>query len=264
MRREGGLMRRTTPLLALPILFASALAFAADGHSRSAAEVQSIRYGRLDGKHFTAEVEMQIERDGRREDRRLLVWRDDEGGSHERILARFVAPADLKDFGLLFLENENRPNDYFVHQPELARVRRVSESVASQDIYGVDLDFLGFGVAQSVRCEATGVEHSDFEGRPAYRLTERALDSNQRFDERVTWIDATSFVPVRTEHRRGGKPMLIAQVRRLETIQGVATPMESVFERPAAAERVTMIVRRIDYETPIARDFFSTLALIKR
>jgi len=257
-------MRRFIPPLALLILAAPASVHAAELPVRSAAEVQSGRYGRLDGRHFTAEVEMRIERDGRTEDRRLLVWRDDEEGKRERILARFLEPADLKDFGLLFVENEGRPNDYFVHQPELARVRRVSESVASQDIYGVDLDFLGFGVAQSVRCEATGLERSSFEGRPAYRLTERALDPNQRFDERVTWIDEASFVPLRTEHLRGGKPMLVAQVRRLESVQGVPTPIESTFERPGAGEKVTMIVRKIDYETPIARDFFSTLALIKR
>lgn len=257
-------MRWFTPSLALPILFASALASAAETPVRSAPEVQSSRHSRLDGKHFTAEIEMRIERDGRTEDRRLLVWRDDEEGKRERILARFLEPADLKDFGLLFVENEGRPNDYFVHQPELARVRRVSESVASQDIYGVDLDFLGFGVAQSVRCEAVDLERSSYQGRPAYRLSERALDSNQRFDERITWIDAASFVPLRTEHLRGGKPMLIAEVRRLEDVQGIATPMESTFERPGANEKVTMIVRKIDYETPIARDFFSTLALIKR
>ena len=153
-------MRWFTPSLALPILFASALASAAETPVRSAPEVQSSRHSRLDGKHFTAEIEMRIERDGRTEDRRLLVWRDDEEGKRERILARFLEPADLKDFGLLFVENEGRPNDYFVHQPELARVRRVSESVASQDIYGVDLDFLGFGVAQSVRCEAVDLERS--------------------------------------------------------------------------------------------------------
>ena len=178
-------MRWFTPSLALPILFASALASAAETPVRSAPEVQSSRHSRLDGKHFTAEIEMRIERDGRTEDRRLLVWRDDEEGKRERILARFLEPADLKDFGLLFVENEGRPNDYFVHQPELARVRRVSESVASQDIYGVDLDFLGFGVAQSVRCEAVDLERSSYQGRPAYRLSERALDSNQRFDERI-------------------------------------------------------------------------------
>lgn len=257
-------MGPTLASLALLLALTPLAAHAAGPPERSASEVQAGRYGRLDGRHFTAEIEMQIERDGRREDRRLVVWRDDEGGKHERIMARFLEPADLKDFGLLFLENDERPNDYFVHQPELARVRRVSESVASQDIYGVDLDFLGFGVAQSVRCKAENVEKAELDGRPVYKLMERALEPNQRFDERVTWIDAATSVPIRTEQRRGGKAMLIAHVRRLEEVQGVPTPMESTFERPGAGEKVTMVVRKIDYETPIAREFFSTLALIKR
>ncbi len=251
-------------LLAGLLLMASAGALADGAPAGSPEAVQRSRYARLDGRHFTADVEMRIERDGRSEDRRLVVWRDDEGKARERIMARFLAPADLKDFGLLYLENDGRPNDYFVHQPALARVRRVSESVASQDIYGVDLDFLGFGVAQSVRCTAEDVRRTDLDGKPVYRLTERADESNQRFDERVTWIDAATFVPLRTEHLRGGKPVLIAKVLRLETVQGIPTPVESIFERPGAGETVTMTVRSIDYETPIARDFFSTLALIKR
>lgn len=251
-------------LLAGLLLLAAADALADAAPAASPESVQRSRHSRLDGRHFTADVEMRIERDGRSEDRRLVVWRDDEGMARERILARFLSPADLKDFGLLYLENDGRPNDYFVHQPALARVRRVSESVASQDIYGVDLDFLGFGVAQSVRCTADDLQRTELRGRQVYQLTERATEPNQRFDERVTWIDAATFVPLRTEHHRAGKPVLIAQVLRLETIQGVPTPIESIFERPGVGEKVTMIVRSIDYETPIARDFFSTLALIKR
>ena len=232
--------------------------------SRSAQEVQQARHTRLEGRHFTADVELKIERAGRRENRRLKVWRDDEGAARERIMARFVAPPDLRNFGLLFVENQGRPNDYFIHQPELARVRRVSESVVSQDIYGVDLEFLGFGVAQSVPCEAEGVKVRNLDGRAVYELRERALQPNQRFEERITWVDAASLVPLRTEHIRGGKPVLIAKVEKLETVQGVPTPTLSTFERPGEDERVTMSVRKIDYETPIAPEFFSTLALIKK
>jgi hypothetical protein len=134
----------------------------------------------------------------------------------------------------------------------------------SQDIYGVDLEFLGFGVAQSVPCEAQDVRMKNLGGRAVYELTERPLQPNQRFEERITWIDAASLVPLRTEHIRGGKPVLIANVERLETIQGVPTPTVSTFERPGESEKVTMSVRKIDYETPIAPDFFSTLALIKK
>ncbi len=253
-------MSQRIPVLALALTLVSGSALA----EPSAAGVHGARTSRLDGKHFTAEVEMTIERDGKREDRRLLVWRDDPAGRGERILAKFLAPADLKDFGLLFLENRGRPNDYFVHQPELRRVRRVSETVVSQDIYGVDLEFLGFGVAQSVETEPDALADEVVEGRRAWRLTEHATETTPRFDERISWIDPETSVPLRTEHRKAGKAVLIARVLKLESVDGVPTPVESVFERPGVGERVHMRVRKIDYETPIAPDFFSTLALIKR
>lgn len=252
-----------SPLLRCAALLVAMAAPAAAGEPPPEA-IRSARATRLDGKHFTAEVEMRIERDGKREDRRLRVWRDDETGNGERIMARFLEPPDLRDFGLLFLERSGRPNDYFVHQPELRRVRRVSESVVSQDIYGVDLEFLGFGVAQSVRTASEDLAAGELDGRAVWRLTERALEANQRFDERVSWIDAATSVPLRTEHRRAGRPVMIARVLRLEPVHGVPTPMESSFERPGEGERVHMVVRHIDYETPIDPDFFSTLALIKR
>jgi len=253
----------------LVVVFLCALAIAprAAGGSAadapSAVEVQEARRSRLNGRHFTAEVEMEITLDGQREDRLLEVWRDDEGARRERIMARFLAPSDLKNFGLLFVENAGKPNDYFIHQPALARVRRVSESIVSQDIYGVDLEFLGFGVAQSVRSEAESMERSELDGRAVYKLTERALEPNQRFDERVSWIDAATFISLRTEHLRAGKPALIARVTKLETIQGIPTPTRCVFERPGVGEEVRMVVRKIDYEIPIPADFFSTLALMK-
>lgn len=257
------MLRALVPIAAV-IACLPVAAVADDAPVRTATDVQKARHSRLDGRHFSADVEIRIERDGRQENRHLLVWRDDVGGSHERIMARFLGPPDLKNFGLLFVENEGRPNDYFVHQPELARVRRVSEAVVSQDIYGVDLEFLGFGVAQAVPCETERVEQVELDGHPVYKLTERASEPNQRFDQRITWIDAATFVPRRTEHLRAGKPVLIARVRRLEDVQGVPTPRESIFERPGIGEAVTMVVRKIDYETPIAPEFFSTLALIKR
>jgi len=231
---------------------------------RSAEEVQRLRLARLDGHHFSADVDLRIDRNGKTEDRGLQVWRDDSGGAGERLLARFVAPSDLRGFGLLFLEQSGRPNDYFVHQPSLRRVRRVSESVVSQDIYGVDLEFLGFGIAQSVPTAAEHVEVVELDGRPVYRLEERALEGNQRFDERVSWIDPETGVTLRTEHRRGGRPTLVAEVERLADVQGVPTPMRSVFHRPGAEERVAMEVTRIDYEQPIPGEFFSTLSLIRR
>ena len=51
---------------------------------------------------------------------------------------------------------------------------------------------------------------------------------------------------------------------RIETIQGVATPMRSHFERPLESSVVVMEVVAIDYEGAIPEIFFSTVALMKK
>ena len=80
----------------------------------AAEQVKQRWHSRLDGRHFTARVVLQMDLGGLRERRELRVWRDDTRGSDERLLVRFEAPADLRDVGLLYLEHPDLPNDYFL------------------------------------------------------------------------------------------------------------------------------------------------------
>lgn len=253
------------------ILVLVALGVSASGGSSEGLEIPSPAeakrrwQGRLHGVHFSARVSLVIRRGEDREERVIDVWRDDETQGHrERLMARFDSPPDLRGLGLLYLENEDQPNDYFLYQPATQRVRRVPEALAKEDVYGVDLEYLGFGVAQIEPTELDSLTPEAVDGRPAFRLTERALAANPRFEERVVWLDASSFVPLRTEHRRLGKTTLAARTETLREIHGVVTPMRVIFERLRGRESVEMSVERIDYEQPIPSAFFSTLSLIKR
>lgn len=241
-------------LLAVLLLGALAPAPASPAAEEISAEEAKRRWlERLDGRHFTARVRMLFERGEDREERLIEVWRDDASGGGERLLARFHAPLDLRGVGLLYLENEGRPNDYFLYQPGLRRVRRIPESLASEDVYGIDLEYLGFGVAQIEPTELEGLERVSLDGEPMFRLRESATRSNPRFDERVIWLDPESFVPMRTEHRRGDRTSLLATTVEVELVQGVPTPSRIVFERPDDHEKVTMLLESIDYESPIPR-----------
>jgi hypothetical protein len=228
-----------------------------------ASEVKERWLGRLAGRHFQARIRMAIDSAGQREERLLDVWRDDRGPSRERLMARFEAPPDLKDFGLLYLEHEDRPNDYFLYQPATKRVRRIPERLAREDVYGIDLEYLGFGVAQIERTEIEDVRSDPVEGRPAWRLVERATQPEPRFERRVVWLDAASFVPLRAEHEKDGRTTLIARTEGLREIQGVPTPQRVVFERPLERQTVWMEIEQVDYERPIPAAYFSTLELVK-
>ena len=68
-----------------------------------------------------------------------VVTRTEEG--QLRALARFTAPPDLRDTALLVLEQEGRPDDYFLYLPAIDRVRRVSGAQRSDSFMGTDLTY---------------------------------------------------------------------------------------------------------------------------
>jgi hypothetical protein len=229
----------------------------------SRAEVKRRWQERLDGVHFSARVQMSVRNGTDLERRAILVWRDDPGGA-ERLMARFEAPEVLRGLGLLYLEAQGAPNDYFIYQPATRKVRRIPEALAKEDVYGIDLEYLGFGVAQIEPTEVNSVREDELDGRSTFLLTETALAANPRFDRRLVWLDPATFVPLRTEHRRGDATTLVARTQEIRDVDGIATPMLVVFDRPRENQTVEMRVQRIDYHTAIPEGVFSMLNLLKR
>lgn len=101
-------------IAALAILLAPGARAQDDALVLSASEVKRRWHGRLDGRHFVAHVRLEMNLGGLRESRELRIWRDDEVDHHERVLIRFEAPADLRNVGLLYFEQKDQPNDYFL------------------------------------------------------------------------------------------------------------------------------------------------------
>lgn len=130
-------------------------------------------------------------------------------------------------------------------------------------MYGIDLEFLGFGVAQTEPTRIENMAVVALAGRRTYRLTEHARERNARFDRRVTWLDAETFVPMKTEHHRAGELVLVAVTIRVETIGGVVTPMGMSFRRIDTLREVELTVDEVDYATPVPDEYFSVMALVR-
>lgn len=220
---------------------------------------------RLDGLHFQARIRLVIEERGESfDERRLSVWRDDEGAARERLIARFRHPADLRGVALLYLERDNTSSDYFLYRPEARRIRRIPEDLAREDTYGLDLEHLGFDVAGNEPIEVESLRSVELDGRRALELVERATIANPRFDRRTIWLDPNDFTTIRTEYIQLGRTTVIGTTVRVETVQGVPTPMHIRFERPVEDRVVDLYVDEIDYEKPIDPSVFSAVNLLKR
>jgi hypothetical protein len=240
-----------------------ALAPAAAADALAPAEVEARWHTRLQGRHFTAQLRLEMQLAGMHETRELTVYRSDSDGG-ERVLLRFDRPPDLRDVGLLYREVAGRPNEYFLYTPATRRVRRLPPRIAQEDLYGVDLEFLGFGTSEIEPTRITGMERELLAGRPAYRLAERAVREGARFDTRVTWLDPATFIPLQQELYRGAELVLRAQTRAVREIQGVATPVEMGFACPGEGREVALRFERVDYEQPLGEDVFAILNLTRR
>jgi hypothetical protein len=252
------LRARVAVLAAVLLLCANATA----APETSPDEIRSRVRDRLRGRHFTAAVRLEIERESGRELRKLRTWRDDVDGN-ERFLARFDHPPDMRGLGLLYLERTDGPNDYFLYQPAVQRVRRVPETMVRQDVYGVDLEYLGFGVTQLEPAKIVSVDLDTLGDRPVYRIVEEATHDNQRFDRRTLFVDRFHYALLRAVHERQGRIQLEATTLELREVDGIATPFAARFERPQEREVVHMFVDEVDYRSPSPEAYFSTLKLIR-
>jgi len=228
----------------------------------SPAELQARWHGRLDARHFTARLRLEMQLHGMDEIRELTVYRLDDHG--ERVLLRFERPPDLRDVRLLYREVPGRSNEYFLYAPSTRRVRRLPPLVADDDLYGVDLEYLGFGTSEVTPTEVVAMQREPLDGRSVYRLEERARGDHPRFDARLTWLDATTFIPLRQELRRAGKLVLRAETLAVREIQGIPTPIEMSFVRPDEQNAVRLHFNGVDYETPLGEEVFAILNLTRR
>jgi hypothetical protein len=55
----------------------------------------------------------------------------------------------------------------------------------------------------------------------------------------------------------------VGRTVRVGVVQGLPTPIEMIFQRGSGYETVRLEIEKIDYETPIPRDYFTTLRLIQ-
>ncbi len=249
-------------------LILSSLANADDTYDSvplAANEVRSRWHNRLAHRKFVARLTMIMDFAGLKERRELIVYRDDLGRSNERVLAYFLSPADLRKTAILYLEQAERSNDYFLYQKTTRRVRRLPESIADDDIYGIDLEFLGFGVAQNEPTETVDMKQEEIDGQLTYRISERAIRPNSRFDERTTWVDASSYIPIKTEHVYKGDTVLVARTTTIQLHDGVPTPTEMHFLKTAGREtrEVWLHIESIDYDFDMPEDVFSVFRLAR-
>ncbi len=126
-----------------------------------------------------------------------------------RAMIRVSAPADVKDAAYLLIQGEGEESEQvFVYMPAMKKVRRITTTTASNQLWGTDFSYEDMKHLQGAF--ATGslvwLGGGEIEGRPTDVLEMRPATGTESVYERVvSHIDRESCVPLRTEFFERGE-----------------------------------------------------------
>jgi hypothetical protein len=137
---------------------------------------------------------------GGRTIRSSMQWRRSDDG-RSKLLLRVKDPPDLKDAGLLLLEQEQR-TDMFVYLPDLGRSRRVTSAMVSGSLFGSDFTYEDFTRLQGMALEGTSERLADevLDGMAVHVIVHHPAEGSGSSYTRVkSFVASQTCVPLRTE-----------------------------------------------------------------
>jgi hypothetical protein len=209
------------------------------------------------------------DRQGRARDRSLVITSLRGSGSRgDRVLVRFLAPADIRGTGFLVWEHAAQDDERFLYLPALGRVRRIAGAEAQESFVGSDLSYEDIGGRRlsdyTYRMVDAAATWTDAEGRahPAWRIESVAKAGDARYPSARSLVRKDAFVVVGAEvFNRRGEREKVYTVARVERPSGIWTVMDATMTNEATRTRTTLTVSNARYNVGLAEDAFSRRAL---
>ncbi len=151
-----------------------------------------------------ASAEMIIQGKGRTpRKRKVTMWfANVEGGDDDKLLVRFVAPADIKGTGLLTIER-GEDEDQWLFLPALRKTRRIASGSKSERFAGTDFTYEDMRTEELSQNAYKLLRSEELLGQACW-VVEAQPSSEKRKKEsayarRVIWVRKDHYLPIRVE-----------------------------------------------------------------
>ncbi|GIW72297.1 MAG: hypothetical protein KatS3mg102_1839 [Planctomycetota bacterium] len=162
---------------------------------------------------------------GQQRVRKMVTWSKSGEGDDDMILIRFLAPPDIKDTGLLTIEEGGRDNQ-LLYLPELRRSKRLAGASKAASFVGSDFSNYDMRTEDLANHDYELLGEEAVEGRPCYKVVARPRTEQTReesgYARRILWIDKERWVPVKVEYfDRNDRPLKVLVASDYKQIQGL-------------------------------------------
>lgn len=261
--------RRSCLALVGALLFAPADAGAGAGGAQADLQPAEIVSRALENNTFsasnaTAEVNLQVFRDGKpiRERRMLTRVRRDPGGI--RAFVEFQSPADVAGTRFLSFQKRGEIADQYIFLPAFRKVKRVIGAERSSSFMGTDFSYADLDGREVEAANWRRMPDQAVAGQDCFVV--EGLPKNPNVDSygrSVVWVHKEHFVPMRIEFydrdERTLKKTLV--VHRLERKGGRWLAAESEMETPRKGTKTRLSLGDVDFATRIPDEALSQRAL---
>jgi hypothetical protein len=254
------------PGLAAALLPGLAAGQAEDARPEATSELLRRAFDRRYGADTHQQMTLRLRSGGREVQRQQIevVTHTEEG--RLQALARFTAPPDLRDTALLVLEQDGRPDDYFLYLPALDRVRRVSGAQRSDSFMGTDLTYEDLERRRIEEFQELRAEPGTLAGEAVVLVSARPRHGAGY--ERVEFAIATrdaSILETRYYARAPGEPFKVIRFPRehLHEEAGFSVPRRIAVENLRKRTETEVTVEELELNPRLDLRLFTTDALLR-
>ena len=258
---SGQSMRHLAPIL---LIMLSCLAGQSLAETDGTALAQKV-YNRPDGRDAVSKSTMTLTSKGHKPRyRTLYTYRMDTNNRETRSLIRFSEPADIKDTGMLTLDNPEQESSQWVYLPALDRARRIASSRKGGHFVGSELYYEDLQ-KRDVDKDLHRILGKGKVGKIATtNLESIPVDpGNSVYSKRISWIHTKTLIPLQVEYFKNSneQPAKRLKVRKIKKIQGYWTVLDSTMTDLKSGKQTRMTTQTIQYDQELPGSLFSRQAL---
>jgi outer membrane lipoprotein-sorting protein len=241
-----------------------ALLFAASLYTLSAqdgAVIMKASRDRIQADTVSTRARMVITAKDGSTSERLIDQFSSDSPSGNRVLILFQKPATVAGTRFLTLEKKGADDDRWIYLPSLGKVRRIASSEGSGSFVGTDFSYDDISSADRDVSEDTHtfVRTEILNGNTCSVIESVPLDSGYQYSKMISWIEDATKVARKIElYDRKGNLAKVLEVKRLQEVQGILTPMETVMTTVGTKTSTTLYVEIIKYNEKIPEGVFTT------
>jgi len=245
--------------LSIAILCQVAPAIAAD----DARALMDKVFNRSSWKDMQGNIHLELKnKRGDTKVRVIQLWSKTNAADENRMLMRFVKPADVRGTGFLVIEHDDGEDDRRLFLPALRRAQRISASGSGGNFMSSDFTYYDVGMPKLRDWTYAFVDGKTIDGIACRGVEARAANDTVKEDtgyEKVIWyVDADRLIALGADYfDEASMPLKTLTVTKVEMVSGVPFATHMVIKDINTEHQSEMIFRELETDTGIADDTFT-------